>query len=136
MKRAYIYELLTALALLVVIEAYLWTQSRTLTFANTTTKVALIAAYLVFAIGSQAAVSSSLGLGLRDALKGNVLVAAIVSLVLTALALCTHPATLKDMPTGWVNALIGLLKFFVTIGLATMLLRMTVAIFSVRLARR
>ena len=128
MKKGYLYELATPIVLLAVIEAYFWTQGRTWTFDDLTTKAFLIGLYGVLAVASQAVVSSSPGFGAADALKANLLTAAAISLGLTLLAFFVHPAVLKDVARDWLGAVGATLRFFVTVGLATVLLRMLVAI--------
>lgn len=133
MKKAYIYEVVTAVLLLLVVETYFWTQGRTLILANASMKALLIGLYVALAALSQAVISSALRYGVRGALKTNVLVAVIVSGGLTLLGLSIHPGILKDVPADWTNAVIASLKFFGTIGLATFLLRIIVAALSVRI---
>ena len=135
MKKAYIYHIISAFALLATVEAYFWTQSRTLTYANSTMKAALIAVYFIVAIASQAAISSVLRLEVRDTLKANVLLAAIVSVGLTLLAIFVHQGLAHDLPPDWSSLAVMSLKFLMTIGFATLLLRVIVAVFSARLQK-
>jgi hypothetical protein len=133
MKQAHIYEVTTGALLVGVVEAYFWTQGRTSAFDNATTKIALVALYVVLAMGSQAALARSRKITLRDAIKGNLLVAVIVAVGLTALGFLLHPAVLKDVPANWANAVIVLGKLLATIGLATLILGILAASVAVRL---
>lgn len=135
MRTAYIYEVATAVALLGVTECYLWTQSRISALEGPTTKATLIITYVVISVISQLAAASAARYRFRDALRMNLLVAAIVSVGMTFLAFSVHPAVLKDEPTGWTSALLASLKFFLTIGLATMVLRIMVAAVFIRAAK-
>ncbi len=135
MKKAYTYDLVTAIFLLGIIETYFWTQSRTFVVDSATTKILLIILYAVLAIASQAVISSALHLGVLDALKANALVACVLSVGLTLLVFSLHPAVLKDVQAGWANAIIASLKFLVTIGFGTLLVRMLVAGISARVRR-
>jgi hypothetical protein len=133
MKKMYIYEVIIGALLVGVVEAYFWTQGRTLAFGNATTKIALLALYVALVVGSQAALARSRKITLRDAMKGNLLVAVIVAVGLTALGFLLHPGVLKDVPANRANAVIVCGKFVATIGLATLILGTLAASVAVRL---
>jgi len=122
MKKVYIYEVITGASLVGVVEAYFWTQGRTFAFENAKARIALVALYIVLALGSQAALARSRKITLRDAIRSNLLVAVIVAAGLTALGFLFHPAVLKDVPANWANAVIVFGKFLATIGVATLIL--------------
>lgn len=132
MKKAYIHEALTGVLLVGVAEAYLWTQGRTFLLDHAAAKIILFAFYVILSMGSQFALSWNLRIGLKDALKGSLLVAIVVSLGLTLLGFFVHAAVVKDIPAGWTNAAAVFIKFLVTIGMATLMLRTIVASISVR----
>ncbi len=125
--KAYMYEIVTAIVLLGVVEVYLWSQSRTLILDSTATKIALITLYASIACASQYAISSRLRYPLQEALKANLLVAVIMSLGVTLLAFSIHRGIVKDVPEGLPSIAAAFVKFFLTIGLATLGLRIMVA---------
>ena len=125
--KAYAYEVVTAIVLLGVVEVYFWSQSRSLTLDSTATRIALIALYALIACASQYAISSKLRYPLKGALKSNVLVAVILSLGVTVLAFSIHQGIVKGVPGDLPSIAAASVKFFLTIGLATLGLRMMVA---------
>lgn len=125
--KVYLYEGLTAVALLSVAEAYFWSQSRSLTSNNGTQKIALLALYALIACISQYALSSKLKYSLPAALKANLLLAMLLSFGTTLLAFSIHQGIVKDAPEDVSSIAASSLKFFLTLGLATLGLRMIVA---------
>jgi hypothetical protein len=126
--KAYVYEVATAVVLLGIVEIYLWSQSRDPMLDSAAAKYSLIALYVLIACASQYAISSWLKYRLQDALKANLLVAAIISLGVVALAFSVHPGIVKDVPRDVLSMAGAWVKFFSTIGLVTVGLRMIVAV--------
>ncbi len=126
MKKPYVWDVMTALALLATIETFFWTQSRTGS-DNDAVKVLLVSSYLTIAVASQGAICLVLRSGLLTVVKSNVMLAAIMSVGLAVLAFTTHPAVLKDAPTDWRGAVAASSKFFFTVGVVTMVVRTATA---------
>jgi hypothetical protein len=135
-NKAYIYDGLTACVLLAIVEAYFWSQGRTFGLAGTSTKLLLAAAYLAVAIGSQVGISIALSSGPQVALKTNALVAILLGVGITFLGFTVHPGIFKDIPLHLTSVLVSVLKVAMTVGLATLLLRVLVAGITLRLAQR
>jgi hypothetical protein len=135
MRRIYICELVTGCLLISVVETYFWTQGRTFILDTPTMKIGLLLLYGIFAVGSQAVLSAGLHLRPLEAIKGNLLVAAIISAGLTGLSFLLHPAVVKDVSAGPVSTMVVFAKFFGTIGIATIALRFCVATIAVRRSR-
>jgi hypothetical protein len=125
--KIYACEVLSAAFLVGVIEAYFWTQSRTPEFENSSTKLLIVSTYVAVACISEFAVSFWLRPKMWNALKANALVAALISLGAAALVSSVHPGVIKDAYTGATSFFSTTVKFLVTIGLATGVLRMMVA---------
>src|SRR5271169_3411354 len=123
MKKAYIYDGITACVLLVIVEVYFYSQSRGLLSADTDAKLLLIAAYLAVAIASQIAISIALHLDVQRAFKTNARVAMLLGVGITFLGFAVHPGIFKDIPVGLTNVLVSVLKVVLTLGLGTLLLR-------------
>ncbi len=124
--KTYAYEVLSAAFLVGVIEAYLWTQSRTLAFEAPSTKFLLLFAYLAVAWISEFAISFWLRPNLRTVLNANALVAVIISLGAASLVSSIHAGVIKDANIGAVSFISTSGKFLATAGLATWILRMAV----------
>lgn len=136
MNKAYIYDGLTACVLLAIVETYFWSQGRTFALAGTATKLLLVGAYLAVAIGSQVGISIALSSGPQVALKTNAFVAILLGVGVTFLGFTVHPGVFKDIPFHLTSVLVSALKVVMTIGLATLLLRVLVAGITLCLAQR
>ena len=134
MKTLYLWEIVTATTLVGVVELYFWTQSST-GLQSETMKLFILAVYLAIALGSQYGLLSILKCGIKDALKGNALVALLVSAGVTLLSVLAYRGVAKDIPNQWFSISELSLKFVVTIGLATLLVRMLLAAVILRSAQ-
>lgn len=126
MKKLYLWELVAALGLLATTEAYFWTQSRN-TSDSGAVKLLVVLLYVAVAVVSQRITCLVWRCPLSVVVKTNLFVAAMVSLGVTALPHTMHPAMLKGAGAGWRGAAAASLKFFSTVGVATMFLRIGTA---------
>jgi hypothetical protein len=119
MKNAYWAEIVSAAALLGIIELYLWTQSGAEMYEGNTIKVALIALYFFAAALSGYGISAVWKFSFRDALNVNICLSVAVSVAVTCLAFSFHGGLAKDVDLGWMSFIEVLLGFLFLIGLGT-----------------
>jgi len=132
MRRVGLYLASTVL-LVLVIEVYIWVEASLTDSA--VSKMVLIGLYGAVAVLSEYVATRSVGYGLGRAVTMNLLVAALISLWLVLSGLVFHPGLIKDVPATLASTSLSFFRFFCTIGLATILLRLLAALVSGRWAK-
>ncbi|SRR5712692_7895366 len=120
------WHLLSAVALAGSIEFYIWSQSSS-GYDSNYTKTVLFCGYLVLAVGSQLLFSWFVGYNLWQASLMNFILVAVISIWLTFSAFVLHPGLAKGQRLNWPSVIGMLLRYLLTIGLATFLARLLTA---------
>ncbi len=123
---------LSAVSLVGFIEFYVWTQSRSAFDDSSLTKAFLAICYFVLAVGSEYLADRPTGYELQRALTMNLVVAALISAWLTFSAFVFHPGLAKERQLDVVSAATVFLRFLMSVGAITFVLRFGSALISRR----
>ena len=121
MVKTLIAHLCSAAALVGFTEFYIWSQGAL--DDSSRTKLLLVVCYFFLAAASECFANWSVGYSLRIDLAMNFVVAAVVSTWLTFSAFVFHPGLAKDHDFGVLSTLSTFLRFLLSIGLPTFLVR-------------